>query len=234
MDGPGAGIRIASRRVAIPKDVPFLIPAWLPVTCLPGAGLTQTFIQFSAGTLSSELIRSSCTRPKPLPELPELIQLLEACGELCDHTQQASALQGLSILPVQRAASVALEAYFASLPGTTRDLLDRALQGTHPIQRLAQEISLTPLSPWTVDLMAKRAHCSREHLSRLFRKHLHQSPSRFLREQRLMMAASMLCQSRDSMEQIAEACHFSDRFSFSKAFSKQYRCSPARFRNQSS
>jgi|SaaInlStandDraft_1057018.scaffolds.fasta_scaffold14621_4 AraC-like DNA-binding protein len=78
--------------------------------------------------------------------------------------------------------------------------------------------------------LAKVQGCSAGHLSRLFQEQLGASPSQVVRESRISFAADRLLESHESMEHIAEASGFSNRFHFSRVFREVMHMAPAAFR----
>ena len=67
-------------------------------------------------------------------------------------------------------------------------------------------------------------------LLRRFREQIGCSPQAFLTDCRLQKACVLLDHTSQSIEQIAEACGFCDRYHFSKVFKAHYRCGPAAYR----
>lgn len=80
------------------------------------------------------------------------------------------------------------------------------------------------------EMLAKIAGLSPNGLTRKFQEQLHTSPQQYLREKRLQKACLLLRHGTGSIEEIAAATGFSDRYHFSKVFRKYRRISPAAFR----
>ena len=59
------------------------------------------------------------------------------------------------------------------------------------------------------------------------------APARYIVERRVSRAAELLVYSNDSLEQIADACGFPNRFYLSRVFTKVLGTSPARYRKMS-
>ncbi len=78
--------------------------------------------------------------------------------------------------------------------------------------------------------LAQRAGLSQDRLSALFKKHLGQSPSRYITNVRLRHATRLLTLSDLSIEQIAEDIGYPNRYYFSRVFKKHLGCGPAAFR----
>ncbi len=67
-------------------------------------------------------------------------------------------------------------------------------------------------------------------LTRLFRKHTHISPGRYILNMRLSKAVSLLTGTDLSIERISSQCGFRDRSSFTRFIRRSYGCSPSSYR----
>ena len=82
-----------------------------------------------------------------------------------------------------------------------------------------------------VAALAAACHTSERTLLRRFRERLGSTPHRFATEQRLAAAAEQLAHTDRSVEAVAAATGHRDRSSFSRAFTRRFGVSPARFRD---
>jgi len=98
------------------------------------------------------------------------------------------------------------------------------------IRELVRDISLHPEQSHQTGDMAERCGMSVNTLLRRFREQIGRSPQQFVADCRLQKACVLLDHTDRSVEQIAEACGFCDRYHFSKVFKTRYRCGPATFR----
>jgi len=98
------------------------------------------------------------------------------------------------------------------------------------IRNLVEEISRHPERVYRTSAMAEGCGMSVNTLLRRFRNQIGRSPQQFVTESRLQKACVMLDQTGQSIEQIAEASGFCDRYHFTKVFKVHYRCGPAAFR----
>ena len=99
------------------------------------------------------------------------------------------------------------------------------------IRALAEEIAQYPERTYRSATMAKRCHVSVNTLLNHFKEQVGQTPQQFVTECRLQKACALLSQTTYSIEQIAEACGYCDRYHLSKVFKAHYRCGPATFRD---
>lgn len=86
--------------------------------------------------------------------------------------------------------------------------------------------------PLSVKDFARMVGYSPEHFSHLFRKHLNQSPSEFIRTARIHEAARRLAYTDDTIEAIADDLCFANRHHFSRVFKAVLDESPAAFRER--
>lgn len=102
---------------------------------------------------------------------------------------------------------------------------------SHPaIRSLADEISRHPERPYRTAAMAKRCRMSVTTFLLRFKEQMQKTPQQFVTECRLQKACALLSGTTLSIEQIADACGYCDRFHLTKVFKAHYRCGPAAFR----
>lgn len=85
-------------------------------------------------------------------------------------------------------------------------------------------------SALSIDDLANEAAMSPRSFSRLFKQELGTSPAAFIREQRLTVACSLLCEGDNSLKQIARSTGFSSTAVFSNAFKRKFGLSPEDYR----
>lgn len=78
--------------------------------------------------------------------------------------------------------------------------------------------------------LAERCGMSQDHFIRTFAKFIGQTPAQYVIERRIAAASERLLFSDDSIEQIATATGFANRFHFSRTFARQMNTSPAAYR----
>jgi len=72
---------------------------------------------------------------------------------------------------------------------------------------------------------------SEDHFIRRFRECVGQSPAQYIQEQRVARAAQRLVFTTESIDAIAAATGFANRFYFSRVFTRHMGTSPAAYRN---
>jgi len=90
-----------------------------------------------------------------------------------------------------------------------------------------------PAHPWTIASLAKEAGVSRSVLAERFRFYLDESPMAYLTRWRLQLGAQMLASTNHLVAQIAPEVGYESEAAFNRAFKRQFKVPPARFRSQS-
>jgi AraC-like DNA-binding protein len=85
---------------------------------------------------------------------------------------------------------------------------------------------------WTLEELAQRAGLSRTSLAERFRTALGDTPLNHLRTLRMQKAMQLLSETRQTLEQVAQAVGYQDAFGFSKVFKRTTGMAPRAFREQ--
>lgn len=102
--------------------------------------------------------------------------------------------------------------------------------GSDPrIRRAVDEVQTRYAEVLTVAELARAAGMSRYHFSRLFRKHVGQSPYQYLVTTRVQRAAELLRRGRHSVTEAAYSVGFTDPSRFARAFRRQMGCAPSAY-----
>ena len=105
------------------------------------------------------------------------------------------------------------------------------LRAAHALVQPALEHIESHLNaPLAVGKLASLCGLNADYFSRQFRASLGQTPARYIREQRVQRAAQRLLFGAESIEQIAAATGFANRFHFSRVFARTLGVSPAAYR----
>jgi AraC-like DNA-binding protein len=127
---------------------------------------------------------------------------------------------------VLRIVSAILTAEFKAVQPKLADLMpvrDHVLQ---VFERLAtHELLSLPVGE-----LAKKFHCSRRHLNRLFHQHFGVSVAALRMEMRLLKAVSLLVDPNAKITYVAEKCGFNHLGLFNTCFRKRFGASPGRWR----
>jgi AraC-like DNA-binding protein len=83
---------------------------------------------------------------------------------------------------------------------------------------------------WTLDELGQQVGLSRSALAERFRSALGDTPLNHLRTLRMQKALQLLADTRQTLEQVAQAVGYQDAFGFSKVFKRTTGLSPRQFR----
>jgi AraC-like DNA-binding protein len=89
-----------------------------------------------------------------------------------------------------------------------------------------------PAQPWTIADLAREVGLSRSVLAERFRHYLGEPPMSYLTRWRLQLGAQLLKSSSRSVAEIAAEVGYESEAAFNRAFKREYRLPPARFRNE--
>ena len=89
-----------------------------------------------------------------------------------------------------------------------------------------------PAHPWTIADLARDAGLSRSVLAERFRHYLSAPPISYLTRWRLQLGAQILKSSSRSVAEIAAEVGYDSEAAFNRAFKREYRLPPARFRHE--
>jgi transcriptional regulator GlxA family with amidase domain len=103
----------------------------------------------------------------------------------------------------------------------------------HPAVHRAQDaIARHPSRDWSVAELARAAHVSQRHLSRLFAEHAGTTVLEYQQSLRVASAQTLLSQSDFTIERVAEETGFTSVRDFRRVWRRYHDVSPAQFRGQ--
>jgi AraC-like DNA-binding protein len=169
------------------------------------------------------------TLPQPSP-LPLTIGLLDR-----ELGEQGLGAQGLGSVSATHGL---LDALFAF---ALREIAERESPGTpgwhhavadRPIRQVLTLMHGNLGHGWTLEELGRQVGLSRSALAERFRSALGDTPLNHLRTLRMQKAMQLLSDTRQTLEQVAQAVGYRDAFGFSKVFKRTTGQSPRQFREQ--
>ena len=128
-----------------------------------------------------------------------------------------------------------ISCFFETMLHSIADQLNyrKATYNKELIDSIVMEVKTRYADPMlTIDTFASDSNLSGIHLARLFRRYVGESFSDHLRKLRLAHACSLISETSDSMQRIAEKVGFANANHFYTLFRKEYGITPADFRQQ--
>jgi AraC-like DNA-binding protein len=124
-----------------------------------------------------------------------------------------------------------LRTYIAHLPAQQTGWLAGARDSE--VGKTLALMHRNPAQPWTIASLAREAGVSRSVLAERFRHYLNEPPMAYLTRWRLQLGAQMLTSTSYSVAQIASEVGYESEAAFNRAFKREFKIPPARFRSQS-
>ncbi len=100
----------------------------------------------------------------------------------------------------------------------------------HSIARVVAMMNEDPKHKWSISELAQSTGTSPDNFIRTFRRWMGSTPARYLTAVRLRESCQRLSYTDDTIEAIAAAFGFTDRFHFSRVFKKHTGITPVRYR----
>ncbi|TVR41549.1 MAG: AraC family transcriptional regulator [Planctomycetota bacterium] len=259
-DAPGAVLSVNGRQIPIRPGYPMLVPAWVRFRTTVVGQPRQNYVHFILSGFPASLHRGLFPEPIELQpgDLPkELIErwrtgLAATPAPGCTATrglprknpagfeEQQASLQSLPPAgPAPEAYAWAaatvyagLASAFARLDVGQRERCQTWLTGSDGIRLALAAIEQRMGDPPRNTELAALCGISVNQLIRRFRATLGMTPARYGQERRIAVAAYWLLNPQRSLDEIASAAGFSDRFHFSRAFRTHFGVAPAAWRRR--
>jgi transcriptional regulator GlxA family with amidase domain len=141
-----------------------------------------------------------------------------------------------SLIEARPSPSLSSTLSFAALAARFMSRLDPSVWVVHDtdprIQSLVAYIKANPRTDLSNRILAERVNLSSSACARLFRRSLGCSPQQYVRRTRMAQAGILLTRRELSIESVASACGYGDRFAFTRAFARRFGISPGRYRKE--
>lgn len=214
---PGVSIEYGSRKFPLGPDHVVLIPPETPYFVHARRPFDQFYVHFVA-SLPFDACQPGIYRFDAEPWVLERIRLMSGAG-----IEEPNLDRNLSLM----AQTICLD--------LLRRMPASALRQDVPGDKIASVLShidrCVPASV-TNEQLANMAGMSANAFIRLFRQKLGLTPQQYILNRKIQNACTLLRFSGMTIESVADACGFTDRYHFTKVFSKRKKMGPAEFRKQ--
>jgi transcriptional regulator GlxA family with amidase domain len=126
------------------------------------------------------------------------------------------------------ALAVALE----RLPPGPLARFDQLLRGDNPLATALRYIEDQLHLPLPIPVLATICHLSVDHFARVFRQRFGQTPTAYVQERRVAVAAERLVAGNEDIDAIATATGFANRYHFTRVFTHRMGTPPAAYRRR--
>jgi len=223
-DRSGAFLHYRGRRIPLAPGTPWIIPAWMRFQTSLLRPVTQDYLHFQvSGPLSRSLERH--LKEPVNPGNDDVLQaLIKRWRDGLDRTDFPD------FCWANATAHAALAAAFAGWTIGEQQAELSALGEHAQIQPALDFLAMQTQTPPGNRKLAGLCGMSEDHFIRKFRRATGSTPAGYGREQRISLAAEWLTGTTRTLDDIAEASGFTDRFHFSRVFKAQLGFPPAAYR----
>jgi len=203
------------------------VPAGVRFSCRNLAAVGHFYVHFDVIGVPRVALRALFGGPLRVPHRAVLADAARALAAALGHSYAVGLTEQFRIKALIYGA---LAAYLESLSGDAIERYWRLAAAHAPVRPALREIEDHLPEQLTNRRLARICHMSEDHFIRRFRESVGQSPARYIQEQRVLLAAQALLFTSDSIEMIAAAAGFANRFYFSRVFMRHMGISPAAYR----
>jgi len=204
-----------------------LIPPWVRFTCRCRGTLKHLYAHFDLLGLPGPVVREAFPRPITLPRDRIQEAVARRLGRLVSaRTLPKAALMSEGKAVIFRALATVIAGLPPALAERCQSLAGRSGNLAPALQGIEQSMHL----PISNSDLARRCRMSEDHFIRSFRILVGQTPAQYVLECRIARAAEQLLFSQDSIDAIALAHGFPDRYYFTRAFTRRIGVPPGAYR----
>ncbi len=219
---PGATVIGPGRTLPLQPHRAYLLPAWVRSSGHCQRPVRHFFAHFEPLGLDGAWASSCFDQPLALPDDPVFAGVMD---------RLLAAWPGpTSGLWVQTAVHAAVATAITTLPVDARTRMEHHLAGAGVLLPALRWIDDHLRDALPVTALAARCGLSTHHFSRLFSARMGSSPSRYVQERRIAVAAERLLDPSARIDQVASAVGFANRYHFTRVFHRRMGVAPAAYR----
>jgi AraC-like DNA-binding protein len=223
----GAALELAEGAYPLEAEQLYLVPAGVRFSCGNAAAVGHFYVHFDVIGVPRVALRELFGGPLRVPDGRALATDARGLASALAERPLVGLIEQLQIKALLYGV---LAAYLASQPAEAMERYWVLAAAHAPVRMALREIEEHLPEPLSNRRLAQLCHMSEDYFIRRFRACVGQSPARYIQEQRVLQAAQSLLFSADSIEAIAAATGFANRFYFSRVFASQMGVSPAAYR----
>jgi AraC-like DNA-binding protein len=226
----GASLSFGRKHFEMPAGALVLVPAGLEFDIRLSQPINQLFALFEFLGWPPDAAREILPGPIALPH-DDLLTAL--AGELCDELGGAKGpLQPSSSSRMKALVHLSIAAVLATVPADRARRVLRINEGQREMMAVLHYIDDNLASAMSNARLAEIALSSESRFIRRFRETTGRTPARYVQERRLERASELLISTDFTIDQIAEACGFANRYYFTRVFTQRMGLPPGRYRSE--
>jgi AraC-like DNA-binding protein len=226
-DKSGSYLILDSGRFPLKGKQIHLVPPWIRFSCENSSPIEHTYAHFEIVGWSRSLIQPFFHQPISLQPDATLDQLANIWTQSLAPRDD---LDPTSVLCSKSLIHLAIFQILSRFETTQLNELSRRLTAEPRLAPAVESIENRFHLKLTNQQLAKTCHLSEDYFIRLFKKTYGITPNNYLLEKRLEKAAQLLIFSNEGIDIIAEQCGFTDRYYFTRMFTRQMGLPPATYR----
>lgn len=226
----GVEFVIGRRAFPLPAERLVLVPPGLDFEIRLAQPVDQLFIQFEFLGWPPEAARELLPGPVGLPPDPIRDSLAQ---ELCsDLTAVDQRLDPILAGRLKALVHLSIAAALQDIPEERASRVLRINEGQRELLAVLHYIDEHLSEPMSNSKLAGIAFSSESRFIRRFREATGRTPARYVQERRLQRASELLVSTDYSIDRIAEASGFANRYYFTRVFTQRMGLPPGRYRSE--
>jgi len=223
----GAWLELADGAYPLEAGRLYFVPAGVRFSCGNAATIDHFYVHFDVIGVPGLALRALFGGPLRVPSRAPLEEEARGLAQALGEGQEVGLIEQFQVKALLYGA---LAAYLEGLPPAAMERYWRLAAAHAPVRAALREIEDNLAERLSNQHLARRCNMSEDYFIRRFRECVGQSPARYIQEQRVLQAAQSLLFTADSIEAIAAASGFANRFYFSRVFARHMGVSPATYR----
>jgi len=226
-DRDGASLELPTGLYPLQGQRLYFVPAGVRFSCRNVCALQHFYVHFDVIGLPTVAMRELFHTPLCLPPAPVLEQAVQNLAE------ELAAGRQNEIVVQCRLKAMLYEGLARGMETFPPEQMARCVQraaALEPVLPAIRHIEENLAEPLTNSRLSALCHMSENFFIRQFRQCVGQTPARYITERRVMLAAQRLLFTEQTIDQIADALGFGNRFYFTRVFARHLGVPPAAYR----